>query len=312
MVKIRLSDLNRGRPLKRLKPDDMRAFIDAQHDRPVSDAPRTIARLPRRTRETRLRPIHPNVGIERDYQRRIVRLLSDMHDSVLYWLTAAYRANPPVMAQDETATASLRAAIHKLKKRWIERFDDGARDLAEYFAQSVADRSDAALRKILKDSGFTVDWRMTRAQREIIQATVHQNVSLIKSIPEQYLGSVETMVMQSVQTGRDLGQLTKDIEEKFGVEKRRAAFIARDQNNKATAALGNVRKIEIAGVDAEEIWIHSGGGRHPRPTHVAAGKNQVRFKISEGWLDPALGKRIWPGTEPNCRCVGRLVVKGFS
>ena len=53
----------------------------------------------------------------------------------------------------------------------------------------------------------------------------------------QRITNVEGLVMRSVQTGRDLRQLTTDLQEQFGVTRRRAAFIARHQSNKATASM---------------------------------------------------------------------------
>ena len=245
-----------------------------------------------------MRPVHPSAAIEADYRKRLETLIDDMHDSILFWIKAAYRKNPPQMAQDESAAATLRRAVRALVKRWNARFDGAARDLATYFATDVRKRSDAVLRRILKDGGFSIEWTMTPAQREIAQATVEQSVGLIKSIPQQYLGRVETMVMQSVQTGRDLGQLTADLQKQFGVTRRRAAFISKDQNNKATAAFTRARQVEI-GVK-EAIWLHSGGGREPRPTHVAAGRARTRYKVDEGWFDPHEGRNIFPGELINC------------
>jgi len=233
-----------------------------------------------------------------------------MAASVAYWLTASYRANEPEIAQDGLASNELRDAIRKLVKRWQDRFDEGSDRLAEYFSQSVSKRSDAALKKILKDAGFSVEFKMTRAQRDVLNATVNENVALIKSIPAQYLTQVEGIVMRGVSTGRDLAQITKDLQEQHGVTRRRAAFIARDQSNKATASLSRARMVEI-GVE-EAIWVHSGGGKHPRPSHLKAGRDRVRYDVKEGWLDPAVGKHILPGELINCRCIGRAVIKGFS
>ena len=73
---------------------------------------------------------------------------------------------------------------------------------------------------------------MMPAMRDIMRATIGQQVSLIKSIPSQYFTNIESLVMRSVQTGRDLEQLTTDLQEQFGVTRRRAAFIARDQTTR--------------------------------------------------------------------------------
>jgi SPP1 gp7 family putative phage head morphogenesis protein len=254
-----------------------------------------------------LRPVHPNAGIEAAYRRKLDKLIIEMDHSVQYWLKSSYRANEPEMAQDETPAAALQRAMRKLIRRWQRNFDQAAEDLAKYFAKSVSERSDAALRSILKKGGFTVEFNPTPATRDVIQASVAQNVTLIKSIPQRYLTNVEGAVMRSVQAGRDLGSLSKELQAQYGVTRRRAAFIARDQNNKTTAAITRARQNEL-GLEAK--WRHSGGGKHPRPTHVAMdGKT---YDPKKGMWDPAVQKWIFPGEEPNCRCISVSIVPGFD
>lgn len=257
-----------------------------------------------------LRPVHPNAGIAVAYRKKLDALIEEMATSVDYWLKSAYRNNEPRIAQDELPATALRRALRKLSERWQRRFDEAAPKLAEYFSKSVDKRSAAVLRKILKDGGFSVEFRMTPAQRDILQATIQANVELIKSIPAQYLTQVQGSVMRSVQTGRDLGVLSKELQEHYGVTKRRAAFIARSQNNLATASMTRARQQEIGITEA--IWMHSAGGKTPRPSHVKAGRDKTRYDVKVGWFDPDVGKNIFPGELPNCRCVSRAVVKGFS
>lgn len=264
----------------------------------------------RPAKERVLPPVQPNAGIEAAYAKQLVKLVDEMNRSVRWFLLAAYKANTPEMAADETPAAALQRSLKELRRRWAGRFDDLSGELAAYFARDVSQRSDATLRAILKKNGLTVEFKMTAAQRDVLAATVKQNVGLIKSIPEQYFTQVEGAVFRSVQAGRDLGGLTKELVEQHGVTNRRARFIAQDQNNKSTAAFNRLRQEEL-GIDEAE-WRHGGAGKHPRPTHLKAGKDRVRYKIREGWLDPALNRRIWPGTEPSCRCTSRSIIKGFS
>ena len=211
----------------------------------------------------------------------------------------------------EAATGGLwRDAFRRLARRWTSRFDDLADDLARYFATETARRTTSALRTMLRKGGMSVRFKMSRPMNDVMQATLTQQVSLIKSIPAQYLTQVEGSVMRSVAAGRDLGFLAKELEHHYGVTKRRAAFIARSLNNLATASMTRVRQQE-AGI-TEAIWVHSGGGREPRPTHLKAGKERARYRVSEGWWDPAEKKFVFPGELPNCRCVSRPVVIGFS
>lgn len=257
-------------------------------------------------------PIHPNEGVTADYRKRLLRLVDEMNRSVAYWLRAAYRANEPEvsgLAADAAPADVLKRVLGELQKRWQDRFDDAAQAMADHFATAAAERSDAALKASLRKAGFTVKFKPSAAQRDVMKATVQQNVSLIKSIPARSLAQVEGSVMRMVQVGGDLGRLTEELQRHAGVTRRRAAFIARDQNAKATAALKRARQLELGIV--EEEWRHSGAGKHPRPSHLKAGKDRVRYRVEDGWLDPDVGERIWPGSLVGCRCVGRPVIPGL-
>lgn len=254
-----------------------------------------------------LPPIRPNVGLEAVYRKRLQKLLEEMHCSVQYWLQVRYGQHEDALALDASPVAELRAEIRKLARRWQKRFNDLAPKLAKYFASSASKRTDAQMKKLLADAGMTVDFKLTRQQQNVLKAAVAANVQLIKSIPQRYMGKVEQSVMKAVQAGGKLGDLTKELQQSFGVEKRRAALIARDQNRKATAALQRQRQIEVGITEA--IWLHSYGGKVPRKTHLA--NDGKRFDVVNGWYDPAEKKRIWPGTLINCRCVQRAVIPGY-
>ncbi len=258
-------------------------------------------------------PVRPSHAIEVEYRRRLDRLVEQMQRSVLYFVKAAYRANEPEVRQiamDDSPARNLAVAVRRLARRWQKRFDEAAKELAAYFAKSVADRSDLALRRTLERGGMSVKFKMTPAMNDVLQSTVAANVSLIKSIPQRYFTEIEGAVQRSVQTGRDLQQLSDDLQANFGVTKRRAALISRDQNNKATANLQRVRQQELGITEA--IWVHSTAGKEPRPSHLKAGRDKVKFSLETGWFDPDEGKYILPGELISCRCVSRPVIPGFS
>lgn len=258
-----------------------------------------------------LEPVRPSAAIEAAYRKKLVALVDEMHRSVDYWLRSAYRNNEPVLAADERPLLpanALQAAVQKMARRWLKRFDKASEELAAYFLKSVHKRTDRELMRILDKGGWTVELHLTRQQRDVLNASIHENVALIKSIPQQYLTQVEGMVMRSVSAGRDLSGLTKDLQKQYGVTRRRAAFIARDQNNKASAALQRSRQIELGITTA--LWIHSHAGKTPRPTHLA--NDGKTYDTTKGWYDPAVKQWIFPGQLPNCRCFSRAIVKGFS
>lgn len=255
-----------------------------------------------------LHPVRPNLGVEAEYRRKLETLLRELHRSVAYWLKAAYRRNKPAITADASPAAELRAAMRRLARRWTRRINDAAPELAQWFAKAAAERSDASLRAILKRAGFAVEFKLGRGAQDVLTATIGQNVALIRSIAARHLAQVETLLMQSVQAGRDLSSLSKELEARYGVTARRAAFIAHHQNNLTTAAVTRARLIE-SGVERCR-WLHSAGGRRPRASHVKAGQDRLEYKVSEGALID--GERVFPGQLPGCRCVARPVIQGFG
>ena len=254
----------------------------------------------------------PNAGIEVAFQKALDRMVEDMHRSLMKWLSAAYRAKPPKLAQDAEYVGSsaevMNRLMQRLARRWLKRFDDAAPELARYFATAAFARSDKDLQMILRKAGFSVKFQMSRVVQESLQANIHQNVSLIKSIAEQHLSEVEGMVMRSVTAGRDLHQLQEDLIKRYGITRRRAALISRSQNNLASANIQRVRQIEL-GI-TEMMWVHSAAGREPRPSHVKAGKDKLTYDPKQGALID--GEYIFPGEKINCRCYSRMVLPDFK
>jgi uncharacterized protein with gpF-like domain len=181
-----------------------------------------------------------------------------------------------------------------------------ADQLAREFAGKNGRHVDRALQAMLKDNGLTIRFRMTPEMNDIVQASVAENVKLITSLADQQLLRVEGAVMRAVQTGTNLQQLNQELVEGLGIAKRRAAFIARQQTSMATATMARARHMELG--CEEGIWLHSAGGRKPRPEHVAFSRK--RYSLSKGaFLE---GKWTHPGVEPNCRCVGRPVLPSLA
>lgn len=255
-----------------------------------------------------LSAVRPNVGVQISYQRKLDTLIDAMHKSILFWVVAAYRANTPhaAMASDVSPAIAMQNMMKKLARRWTKNFGDGAKDMATYFANKSMGNADTNLTSILKKAGFSVQFKMTAPANDAYQAVIGENVGLIKSIASKHLSDVEGLVMRSVQHGRDLGTLRDQLTTKYDLTKKRAAFIARDQNNKATAIITKIRQKSLGITKAK--WVHSGGGIHPRESHEEA-DGEV-YDVNQGCeID---GEFIMPGELPNCRCVSRSIISGFD
>lgn len=257
-------------------------------------------------KEKTARAVHANKGVELSYKRALDALITEMSNSFEYWLSAAYKANPPRMevAMDALPSAELSKKIRELSRRWIKKFDDMSTAIATKFTQAGRKATDSSFQQSLKDAGWAVDFQITPVMRDAMNATIAENVSLIKSIPRQYASQVEGAVMRGFTRGRDLAYITDELQKRYGITKRRAAFIAQDQSDKLTATVTQARRVELGLFEAE--WIHSGGGKEPRHDHVKAGKEKRRFDVRKGCL--ISGEYILPGEKPRCRCSSRTVL----
>lgn len=248
-------------------------------------------------------PVRPSAAIRTTFQLRLEQAVEEMNRAINRELTTEYRAALP-LATDASPARVLRAAMRRMGKRWLARFDDLAPALSAWFGQAVQDRTDSSLKAIFREHNFTVRFKPTRAMNEAYQAVIGENVALIKSLAQKHLTNVEGLVMRSVQTGRDLASLTDGLEKNYGVTRRRAKLIARTQNNMATAVMARTRMLESGITKAR--WLHSAGGKTPRPEHVAfSGKI---YDVREG--APVEGQ--WPGVAINCRCVPQPIIPGFD
>jgi len=267
---------------------------------------------PRRSKAKTLRPVRPNSGLEAAYRRRLVRMLESVHKSVIWWVSAEYKKHPPAtLAMDASPFTWLMRVLKRLRNRWLSRIEEAAPKVAAYFDQSVANRSDAALKTILRDAGISVRFQETAAMRDIRAASVAENVSLIKSIPEKYFTEIEGIVSRGYSNGYDLKTVTDELHKRFDISRKRAAFIASDQAKKLNAQLVRCRSIESGLTRAK--WLHSHAGKVPRHTHLHVLDGQ-EYNLAEGLFDPdpKVNRKINAGELINCRCLALPIVEGFS
>lgn len=252
----------------------------------------------------------PSAAIRNQYQDGLTKLIEEMINSIEYWLTARYnsRANE-IVAQDASPSRELEKELTSLFAQWGKRFNDYAKQRSRWFGKRINTNTTNQLRGSLRSAGITVKFLNSRRINNMLQAIVAENTRLIKSIVPEFATNVTSLVMQSVQNGRDMGLISKEIRQYLKPkEMKRAITIARDQTNKATEAISYARCEDI-GVQYG-FWMHRSGSKVPRSTHVAM--NNKRFKLSEGLYDSAVGRKVKPAELINCHCTFRLDLSSIS
>lgn len=143
------------------------------------------------------------------------------------------------------------------------------------------------------------DYYMGEFYREAMNEWVDKNVALIKTIPNDSLRKMKDIVTEGFRTGKTTTSVVKEIQSAYGVDKRHARLIARDQLAKLNSDLTKKQQKD-AGV-GEYTWSTSGDGK-VRDGHRRL--NKKRFS----WDDPPVvdaktGRRCHPGEDYECRCV---------
>lgn len=128
-------------------------------------------------------------------------------------------------------------------------------------------------------------------------AFVSQNTDLIKSIPQQGRDRVKNTILTAVRNGRAPDDIRDQLENDFGITRRRAKNIANDQINKLNGSLTQLRQQE-AGIEKYE-WNASLDER-TRDSH-----RRNHGKIFS-WNDPPSTGHV--GIPINCRCTARPVM----
>lgn len=133
---------------------------------------------------------------------------------------------------------------------------------------------------------------------DILVATTRENVSLIKSIPEEYFKNIESIVFSNTVQSRSSSSIIKQIQKQGNSTLKRAKLIARDQSSKLNSALNQQRQKNL-GVE-EYIWRTAGDSR-VRESHES--KNGKIFR----WDDPP-SDTGHPGQDIQCRCVAQAII----
>jgi hypothetical protein len=246
------------------------------------------------------------------------KMVKAMVLNVSYWIKHEYENNEKSIAMDSPSSV-LDATMAKLSKQWTGTFNHMAATIARTFTRRCLTHHDLAMKASLSKAGFSVPFQMTEHMVDRVEGLTAENVSLIKSIPAQYLDKVHAKVLESVRKGRDMKELTKELEGYVELGKpdwshnqviRRARFIARQENNKATAAFQQIRLIDL-GVE-ESYWQHTAASKEPRPEHEEWSDEGLKYKVAKGMYSEVAEKWVLPGEDYNCGCTGAPIVPGYN
>ena len=220
----------------------------------------------------------------------------------------------PQIAFDESISSQARIALNQLYKKYGDKFSDKSKKLAQSLMKKTNKYSNNQINTALKAmlGASAKDFLLkgsaiTPEKSEIMKALIFENVSLIKSIPDEYFKQITGSVARSIENAEGIKQLVNELNSYGAKTNRRAQLIAQDQTRKAYNSI-NRRNFQENGIKKFE-WVHSGGSRDPRKYHKDVLDGKV-FDIDKGAPNES-GKKpdyIFPGQLPYCRCIMKAVL----
>lgn len=254
-------------------------------------------------RRSRVRVPASTKPLERKYAKQLLEFLAVMQDQLrelidaLPALTASADADrlrriDGVFRTDVGETRRIREMIERARIALSQRFSsEDLENLAEQFASETNTLNRRALADQMK-SRLGIDVLLSdQSVRQLTDAFVGQNVSLIRSLPERALSEIETSVIRGVRRGTPHREIAKGISERVGVSERRARVIAR---NEVSSLMGQLTAERHQDLGLETFIWRTVNDERVRPEHRQ--RNGKVYRYSE----PPNGEL--PGEPVNCRC----------
>jgi SPP1 gp7 family putative phage head morphogenesis protein len=232
------------------------------------------------------------------YRKQLLLLVSSLNNDIRTTIVPLLKQFQSEYVNDAYAK-SLEAAFDMLRKSYSD-INENAKIVSNSF---VTNSSDTNKRRFYSAVNEAVGVNLqsvvqNEGLEDILVATTRENVSLIRSIPEEYFKKIESIVFTGTTQGSTAGSMIKQIQKTGKTTASRAKLIARDQSSKLNSALTQQRSKNL-GVE-EYIWRTSGDER-VRDDHRS--KNGKIFR----WDDPPKDTGH-PGQDIQCRCVAQPII----
>ena len=265
---------------------------------------------------SKVTPRYPE-AVEREFQRMSRQYLGLFKDTLKKHLPAimeAYKKERRGNTRLDDAR-DLNSDVQEEMQKTAEELEQklaafGLLPFIEKIAEMLRKSSVKDWRRIIRQT-FGVDLLDEYYSKEmyeyIIKRWISENVSKIKSIPNQTLDSMKQIMLDGFMNGKSVRDIQKRIQSEYDVTKSKAAMLARDQ-----IATLNSQLTQMQAKDAgckKYRWSSSGDSR-VRDCHRALdGKIFSWDDPPEMWYNTkergrvTTGRKCHPGEDFCCRCV---------
>lgn len=279
--------------------------------RKIALTPKKEQWLGKRTVNLKGTRLNYNASLQLRYVRALRTLTREMTTEVTKTIMALFKTKhskeyfeiQQQAAMDASITSKAKKLMNKLTRKYTQLFRQKAPTLAANMLNGSLKTSEAVLKTSFKQlsGGLTLNTGIVpKGMEDAVKAMIQENVALIQSLPVEYMHDVQGAVMRSIGMAEGAPDLEAKLLKYVTTCNRRAELIALDQTRKVYAGINKMR-MQAVGVKKFE-WVHSGGGQHPRESHMALNGRIFSFddlplKGEEGFVNGQ-----YPGQAINCAC----------
>ena len=240
-----------------------------------------------------------------DLEPLFVAMMAETEREVKALFSTNHASRLGLATTDSSFSRQVNKILSKIADKYREAILNRSSEKSKEWASRVNEASKNSVSASLKSMAahpmtISADF-LTNEMAESFKAMTESNVSLFKTIHEQYFSKVESAVMESITNGNGLADLLPFFESFSNGTKNYGKLRALDQTRKAFTSI-NLERMKKVGIKKVK-WQHSRGSNEPRKLH-----QELDGKIFDIDKPPYIGTmyniRIynWPGTISNCRC----------
>ena len=274
-----------------------------------------------------LKAIKPPEDIEAEYRGYMQSIVREMASEVKAGLLPIIKRNKSNYIKDSWAD-DVTAFFEAFRAKWTSLLFRNKVRAQVQRPLSMAESSTTAqfLKNVNKAVGVDVTGMLKREGVDaIMTSALQENVSLVTSLPDEYLKRIESIVYSGMQQGRYPTAIAKDLQEATGASWRRAKLIARDQVSKLNSAIDSERSQNL-GIEYYR-WSTSSdtrvsgnpSGKYPKAkikcymiSKADNGLGQGVYSYKHG-ADYAGENNLHPGTAHiGCRCRRVPLIEGVN
>ena len=277
--------------------------------------------LPKPKNNKKIRPQKASRTIENKYKSLINKLSNglkkDIREQVLPLLNEDKKLTKDSLSDElETTLSMLKLKYSNITKSYFSDISKIVNSLNKIqkskFINNINSAIGVDLEQILHNENL----------EDFVSMQINKNVSLVKSIPDEFFKQIEAEIYNGVSNGATYGSIAKrisgikDISSVFGKLSNRTKFIARNEVENINAALVKKRS-EKVGLK-KFIWQTSRDERvRGNPAGTYPNAKCSHYKLDGEvftWANGAKcgGKDIYPGSDFNCRCVAINIIEGIN